>query len=56
MKQGQTDNAFKRDNPDSEVHFFETGPFALETHVQEIPGAISDFVGHKLDAVDERNK
>ena len=40
--------AFKRDNPDAEVHFFETGHFALETHAEEIARAISDFLGRKL--------
>jgi len=40
--------AFKRDNPTAEVHFFDTGHFALETHVQEIASAIRDFLGRKL--------
>jgi len=40
--------AFKRDNPGAEVHFFETGHFALETHAQEIGNAIRDFLGRKL--------
>jgi pimeloyl-ACP methyl ester carboxylesterase len=40
--------AFKRDNPDAEVHFFETGHFALETHGEEIARAISNFLGRKL--------
>ena len=40
--------AFKRDNPTAEVHFFDTGHFALETHVQEIATAIRDFLGRKL--------
>jgi len=48
--------AFKRDNPDAEVHFFETGHFALETHAQEITKAIRDFLGRKLDGVDRRKK
>ena len=48
--------AFKRDNPSAEVHFFETGHFALETHAQEIANAIRDFLGRKLDGVDGRNK
>ena len=48
--------AFKRDNPDAEVHFFKTGHFALETHAQEIANAIRDFLGHKLDGVDRRKK
>ena len=40
--------AFKRDNPNAEVHFFDTGHFALETHAQEIGSAIHDFLGRKL--------
>jgi pimeloyl-ACP methyl ester carboxylesterase len=40
--------AFKRDNPNAEVHFYDTGHFALETHVQEIGTAIRDFLGRKL--------
>jgi pimeloyl-ACP methyl ester carboxylesterase len=40
--------AFKRDNPDAEVHFFDTGHFALETHHQEIAGAIRDFLSRTL--------
>jgi len=41
-------NAFKRDNPNAEVRFYETGHFALETHVQEIGPAIDDFLERKL--------
>jgi len=40
--------AFKRDNPNAEVHFYDTGHFALETHVQEIASTIRDFLGRKL--------
>jgi pimeloyl-ACP methyl ester carboxylesterase len=40
--------AFKRDNPAAEVHFYETGHFTLETHVQEISSAIRDFLSRKL--------
>jgi pimeloyl-ACP methyl ester carboxylesterase len=39
--------AFKRDNPRAEVHFYDTGHFALETHHKEIAGAIRDFLGRK---------
>jgi len=39
--------AFKRDNPSAEMHFFDTGHFALETHAQEIGRAINDFLGRK---------
>ena len=46
--------AFKRDNPNAEVHFYNTGHFALETHTQEIADAIRDFLGRKLDGVDRR--
>jgi pimeloyl-ACP methyl ester carboxylesterase len=40
--------AFKRDIPNAEVRFFDTGHFALETHAQEIASAIHDFLGRKL--------
>jgi pimeloyl-ACP methyl ester carboxylesterase len=40
--------AFKRDNPNAEVRFLDTGHFALETHAQEIAGAIRDFLSRKL--------
>ena len=40
--------AFKRDNPSAEVHFLDTGHFALETHAQEIAAAIRDFLSRKL--------
>jgi pimeloyl-ACP methyl ester carboxylesterase len=40
--------AFKRDNPSAEVHFYDTGHFALETHNQEIADAIRDFLDRKL--------
>lgn len=36
--------AFKRDLPDAEVRFFDTGHFALETHAAEIAEAIADFL------------
>jgi pimeloyl-ACP methyl ester carboxylesterase len=35
--------AFKRDLPRAEVHFFETGHFALETHASEIAEKIRAF-------------
>ena len=40
--------AFKRDNPAAEIHFYETGHFALETHFQEIADAIREFLSRKL--------
>ena len=36
--------AFKRDIPGAIVRFFDTGHFALETHVGEIAAAIRDFL------------
>jgi pimeloyl-ACP methyl ester carboxylesterase len=37
--------AFKRDIPQADVRFVPTGHFALETHADEIAGAIIDFLG-----------
>ena len=37
--------AFKRDNPSAEVHLYDTGHFALETHVHQIAAVIRDFLG-----------
>lgn len=36
--------AFKRDNPNAEVHLLDTGHFALETHAREIGALIRDFL------------
>jgi len=36
--------AFKRDNPKAEVHFFDTGHFALETHASEIAETMRRFL------------
>jgi pimeloyl-ACP methyl ester carboxylesterase len=36
--------AFKRDIPGAQVHFFDTGHFALETHTNEIAALIRDFL------------
>jgi pimeloyl-ACP methyl ester carboxylesterase len=40
--------AFKRDNPKAEIHFYDTGHFALETHAQEIASIMRDFLARKL--------
>lgn len=40
--------AFKRDIPNAEVHFYDTGHFALETHHREIADAIREFLARKL--------
>jgi pimeloyl-ACP methyl ester carboxylesterase len=37
--------AYRRDIPDAEVHFLDTGHFALETHSEEIAVAMRDFLG-----------
>jgi pimeloyl-ACP methyl ester carboxylesterase len=37
--------AYKRDLPEAEVQFLDTGHFALETHVNEIAEAMRDFLG-----------
>jgi pimeloyl-ACP methyl ester carboxylesterase len=40
--------AFKRDNPNAEVKFYDTGHFALETHHKEIAAAIREFLSGKV--------
>jgi pimeloyl-ACP methyl ester carboxylesterase len=40
--------AFRRDIPDAEVHFYDTGHFALETHHQEIAAVVRDFLDRKV--------
>lgn len=40
--------AFKRDNPSAEVHFLDTGHFALETHAKEIGQTMRDFLDRAL--------
>jgi pimeloyl-ACP methyl ester carboxylesterase len=37
--------AYRRDIPDAEVRFLDTGHFALETHPAEIGAAMRDFLG-----------
>jgi pimeloyl-ACP methyl ester carboxylesterase len=41
--------AFKRDNPNAEVHLLDTGHFAIETHGREIAERMLDFLGRHLD-------
>jgi pimeloyl-ACP methyl ester carboxylesterase len=36
--------AFRKDIPDAQVHFLDTGHFAIETHAVEIAGAIRQFL------------
>jgi len=40
--------AFKRDNPDAEVHLLDAGHFALESQGPEIAAIIHDFLARKL--------
>ncbi|HDS1039022.1 TPA: alpha/beta hydrolase [Stenotrophomonas maltophilia] len=40
--------AFKRDLPKAEVHFYDTGHFALESHVQDIGPVIRAFLDANL--------
>jgi pimeloyl-ACP methyl ester carboxylesterase len=40
--------AFRRDIPDAEIELFDTGHFALETHVEPIAARIRDFLGRRL--------
>ena len=42
--------AYKRDIKDAEVRFLDSGHFALETHADEIAGAIRTFLGTTLKA------
>jgi pimeloyl-ACP methyl ester carboxylesterase len=37
-------NAFKRDIPQAEIRFFDTGHFALETHAEPIASAMREFL------------
>jgi pimeloyl-ACP methyl ester carboxylesterase len=39
-------NAFKRDIPQADIRFFDTGHFALETHAEPIAAAIGEFLIH----------
>ncbi len=40
--------AFRRDNPNAEVHFYDTGHFALETHASEIGATILEFLAKRV--------
>ena len=48
--------AFKRDIPNAEVRFFDTGHFALETHGSEIAAAIRDFLSRSVSATEANKK
>ncbi|MGN6117612.1 MAG: alpha/beta fold hydrolase [Nitrobacter sp.] len=40
--------AFRRDIPDADIRFFDTGHFALETHAVEIAAAIREFLARHV--------
>lgn len=40
--------AYRRDIPDAEIHFLDTGHFALETHHAEIAGLMRDFLDRTI--------
>jgi len=40
--------AYRRDIPAAEIHFLDTGHFALETHASEIGAYIREFLARKL--------
>jgi pimeloyl-ACP methyl ester carboxylesterase len=40
--------AFKKDNPASEVHLLDTGHFAVETHLTEITTLVRDFLFNRV--------
>lgn len=40
--------AFRRDIPDADIRFFETGHFALETHATEIGTAMREFLASRV--------
>ncbi len=40
--------AFRRDTPNAEVHLFDTGHFALETHASEIGATIIEFLARRV--------
>jgi pimeloyl-ACP methyl ester carboxylesterase len=42
--------AYKRDNPKAEVHFLDTGHFAIETHGAEIAARMLEFLDRNIDS------
>jgi pimeloyl-ACP methyl ester carboxylesterase len=40
--------AFRRDNPNAEVHLYDTGHFALETHAAEIAETVKAFLNRTI--------
>lgn len=42
--------AYRRDNPDVQIHFVDAGHFPLETHLDEVAGIIRCFLAKTLDS------
>jgi len=42
--------AYRRDNPDVQIHFVDAGHFPLETHLDEVAGIILRFLAKTLDS------
>jgi pimeloyl-ACP methyl ester carboxylesterase len=40
--------AYRKDIPDAEIHFLDTGHFALETHAPEVAAFMQDFLARKV--------
>jgi pimeloyl-ACP methyl ester carboxylesterase len=40
--------AYRRDNPDAEVHLLDAGHFVLETHYREVAGLMREFLGRRV--------
>lgn len=47
--------AWKRDIPKAEIHFYDTGHFALETHATEIIPVIQAFLDRSIRVADEKD-
>lgn len=43
--------AYRRDNPEAEVHLLDAGHFALETHCEEVTNLMRDFLARQLPPV-----
>lgn len=46
--------AWKRDIPKAEIHFYDTGHFALETHAEQITPVIRDFLDRSIGAAEAK--
>jgi pimeloyl-ACP methyl ester carboxylesterase len=48
--------AYRKDNPNAQVRFLETGHFALETHAAEIATAMKEFLGASVSHAKESSR